>query len=41
MLGKKERQAVIAVGRNPDRMEADIGEGGRPINTLYVADRYE
>jgi len=34
VLGKKERNAVIACGKNPDRKEADI-EHGRPTNTEY------
>jgi hypothetical protein len=34
VLGKKERNAVIAVGKNPDRKEADILDG-RPVNTEY------
>ncbi|KAL2180772.1 uncharacterized protein P884DRAFT_311500 [Thermothelomyces heterothallicus CBS 202.75] len=38
VLGKKEREAVKAVGRNPDRKEADVDENGQPINTLYVGD---
>jgi hypothetical protein len=33
-LGKKEREAVIAAGRNPDRCELDIEEG-IVINTIY------
>jgi hypothetical protein len=37
VLGKKERQAVIACGRNPDRKEDDIDEEGKPINTVYDA----
>lgn len=34
MLGKKERNAVIAVGKNPDRKESDIIDG-RAINTEW------
>ena len=34
VLGKKEKLAVIACGKNPDRKEADV-EDGRPINTEY------
>ncbi|KAK0729679.1 hypothetical protein B0H67DRAFT_547781 [Lasiosphaeris hirsuta] len=37
VLGKKERNAVIACGKNPDRREADV-EDGQPINTEYVPD---
>ncbi|KXX82628.1 hypothetical protein MMYC01_200804 [Madurella mycetomatis] len=33
VLGKKEREAVMAVGKNPERKEADVDEAGRPINT--------
>lgn len=36
VLGKKEREAVIACGRNPDRKENDVDESGNPINTLYT-----
>lgn len=36
VLGKKEREAVRAVGKNPDRKEADIGPDGRPVNTEYI-----
>ncbi|AEO65042.1 uncharacterized protein THITE_2111580 [Thermothielavioides terrestris NRRL 8126] len=35
VLGKKEKEAVIACGKNPFRKEADIDENGRPINTEY------
>ncbi|KAK0656331.1 hypothetical protein B0T16DRAFT_399102 [Cercophora newfieldiana] len=35
VLGKKEREAVKAVGKNPDRKEADIGPDGRLRNTEY------
>ncbi|KAK4247819.1 hypothetical protein C7999DRAFT_14214 [Corynascus novoguineensis] len=38
VLGKKEREAVKAVGRNPDRKEADIDENGQPINTQYAGE---
>lgn len=34
MLGKKERNAVIACGKNPDRKEGDIIDG-RAINTEW------
>ncbi|KAK3985932.1 hypothetical protein QBC44DRAFT_334133 [Cladorrhinum sp. PSN332] len=42
VLGKKEREAVQACGKNPDRKEADIDmsdpEKPRPVNTeLYAA----
>lgn len=36
VLGKKEREAVMAVGKNPERKEADVDEAGRPINTELV-----
>lgn len=35
VLGRKEKDMVIAAGRNPDRREADIDVNGDPINTLY------
>jgi hypothetical protein len=38
VLGKKEREAVKAVGKNPDRKEADIGPEGHPVNTEYNPD---
>ncbi|KAI1109641.1 hypothetical protein F5Y14DRAFT_20783 [Nemania sp. NC0429] len=34
-LGKKERDDVIAAGRNPDRMEDDIDEQGRVTHNLW------
>jgi hypothetical protein len=33
VLGKKEREAVKACGKNPDRKEGDIDENGHPIST--------
>ncbi len=33
VLGKKEREAVKAVGKNPDRREADVDENTQPVNT--------
>jgi hypothetical protein len=33
VLGKKEREAIKACGKNPDRKEADIDANGRPVNT--------
>ncbi|KAK4242034.1 hypothetical protein C8A03DRAFT_40603 [Achaetomium macrosporum] len=39
VLGKKEREAIKACGKNPDRKEADIDENGRPINTDLVPER--
>jgi hypothetical protein len=36
VLGKKEREAVKAVGKNPDRREADVDENGNPIGTEYA-----
>lgn len=38
VLGKKERQAVMAAGRNPDRGEGDIDDNDNPTNTLYVGE---
>ncbi|TGJ87867.1 hypothetical protein E0Z10_g944 [Xylaria hypoxylon] len=37
-LSKKERNDVIASGRNPDRMEDDIDEHGRVIRHLWRGD---
>jgi hypothetical protein len=37
LLSKKERDRVIAVGKNPDRKEDDVDDGGRVVNTEYVA----
>jgi hypothetical protein len=37
-LGRKERQAVIACGKNPDRKEADFDDDGQPTNTAYVGE---
>ncbi|KAF9879380.1 hypothetical protein CkaCkLH20_02923 [Colletotrichum karsti] len=36
-LGKKERLALIARGKNPDRKEADVDEHDIPTNTDYFA----
>lgn len=36
MLGKKEREAIKACRKNPDRKEADVDEAGAPINTELV-----
>ncbi|KAK0669549.1 hypothetical protein QBC41DRAFT_249614 [Cercophora samala] len=33
VLGKKEREAVKACGKNPDRKESDLDASGIPINT--------
>ncbi|KAH6855235.1 hypothetical protein B0I37DRAFT_364287 [Chaetomium sp. MPI-CAGE-AT-0009] len=35
VLGKKEKEAVRSVGKNPDRKEDDVDENGQPINTEY------
>ncbi|GJC97199.1 MYB dna-binding domain protein [Colletotrichum higginsianum] len=35
-LGKKERQALISRGKNPDRTEADVDADGNPMHTEYV-----
>lgn len=34
VLGRKEKDMVIAAGRNPERKEADLADG-MPVNTLY------
>ncbi|KAK3311422.1 uncharacterized protein B0T15DRAFT_427600 [Chaetomium strumarium] len=36
VLGKKEREAIKACGKNPDRREDDVDANGRPINTDLV-----
>ncbi|KAL2261884.1 hypothetical protein VTK26DRAFT_3090 [Humicola hyalothermophila] len=38
VLGKKEREAVMACGKNPDRKESDVDANGEPINTALVRD---
>ncbi|KAH8171850.1 hypothetical protein LIA77_08617 [Sarocladium implicatum] len=35
-LGKKENERLIAMGKNPNRREADLDDQGMPINTAYV-----
>ncbi|KAK4649585.1 uncharacterized protein QC761_120310 [Podospora bellae-mahoneyi] len=35
VLGKKEREAVKACGKNPDRKESDLDANGHPINTEF------
>lgn len=35
VLGRKEKDMVIATGRNPDRRESDTDANGDPVNTLY------
>ncbi|KAK4177505.1 hypothetical protein QBC36DRAFT_326803 [Triangularia setosa] len=35
VLGKKEREAVKACGKNPDRKESDLDANGAPINTEF------
>ena len=35
VLGPKERNAIMAVGRNPDRLESDVNAEGRPVDTMY------
>lgn len=35
-LSKKEKLAVIAMGRNPDRTESDVGEDGAVINNIWI-----
>ncbi|KAK1252605.1 hypothetical protein MKX08_003792 [Trichoderma sp. CBMAI-0020] len=35
-FSKKEIDRVQKLGKNPDRMEADVDRDGRPINTQYV-----
>lgn len=34
VLGRKEKEMVIAAGRNPERKEADMANGV-PVNTMY------
>lgn len=34
-LGEKERQAIINIGRNPDRKEHDVDENGNITNQYY------
>ncbi|TEA20155.1 hypothetical protein C8034_v009201 [Colletotrichum sidae] len=36
-LGKKEREALISRGKNPDRKESDVDINGEVINTVYLA----
>ncbi|KAK3298222.1 uncharacterized protein B0H64DRAFT_471548 [Chaetomium fimeti] len=38
VLGKKEKEAVKSVGKNPDRKEEDVDENGQPINTEFSAE---
>ncbi|EAQ89938.1 hypothetical protein CHGG_06557 [Chaetomium globosum CBS 148.51] len=38
VLGKKEKEAVKAVGKNPDRKEDDVDENGQPVNTEFRED---
>ncbi|KAK5654415.1 hypothetical protein OQA88_7325 [Cercophora sp. LCS_1] len=35
VLGKKEKNAVIVVGKNPDRKESDVNSDGMAVNTEY------
>lgn len=35
VLGRKEKDMVIAAGRNPDRKEDDVDENGQLLNTLF------
>ena len=38
-VSKKERDAILATGRNPDRKEADFDPAtNKPTNTLYVGE---
>ena len=41
LLGKKERDKVIAVGKNPDRKEDDIDEEGNLIDTEFELELIE
>ncbi|KAI1079637.1 hypothetical protein F5B20DRAFT_159183 [Whalleya microplaca] len=36
VLGRKEKDAVISTGRNPDRTEDDIDEDGEIINNIWA-----
>ncbi|KAL7621249.1 hypothetical protein AAE478_008566 [Parahypoxylon ruwenzoriense] len=36
VLGRKEKDSVIAAGRNPDRMEDDIDRHGNVINNIWA-----
>ncbi|PSS03258.1 hypothetical protein BD289DRAFT_449648 [Coniella lustricola] len=35
VLGRKEKDMVIAAGRNPERREEDVDENGQLLNTLF------
>lgn len=35
-MGKKEKDMIIAAGRNPERQEADIDENGTITNYMYA-----
>lgn len=37
VLGRKEKDMVIAAGRNPERREEDVDGVGNPTNTFYDA----
>ncbi|KAF3768474.1 hypothetical protein M406DRAFT_71478 [Cryphonectria parasitica EP155] len=36
VLGRKEKEMVIAAGRNPERREEDLDEDGHPNNLFYT-----
>jgi len=38
VLGKKERKAIMDVGRNPYRREGDVDEQMRPTRCMYEPD---
>ena len=40
VLGKKEKDRLIGLGKNPERMEAEV-EDGRPVNTDWIGDEGE
>ena len=35
VLGKKEKDRLIGLGKNPERKEADV-QDGRPVNTEWT-----
>ena len=40
VLGHKERELLIKLGKNPDRGESDVKDG-QPVNTEYAVDTAE
>lgn len=41
VLGKKEKAAVEACGKNPERAEGDLDEDDKPINTEFLPMRQD